>query len=72
MKFFIETIGCQMNINDSDKITDCLLISGLEQTNDMSEADLVILNTCSVRFSAEHKAYSFLGRIGEQKEKILI
>ncbi|GAB1401844.1 tRNA (N6-isopentenyl adenosine(37)-C2)-methylthiotransferase MiaB [Elusimicrobiota bacterium] len=69
MKFFIETIGCQMNINDSDKITDCLLISGLEQTNDMSEADLVILNTCSVRFSAEHKAYSFLGRIGEQKEK---
>lgn len=69
MKFFIETIGCQMNVNDSDKITDCLLISGLEQTNDMQEADLVVLNTCSVRFSAEHKAYSFLGRIGEQKEK---
>lgn len=69
MKFFIETIGCQMNVNDSDKITDCLLASGLEQTNDMSEADLVILNTCSVRFSAEHKAYSFLGRIGEEKNK---
>ncbi len=69
MKFFIETIGCQMNVNDSDKITDCLLMSGLEQTSDMQEAGLVILNTCSVRFSAEHKAYSFLGRIGEQKEK---
>lgn len=69
MKFFVETIGCQMNVNDSDKITDYLLVSGLEQTNDMSEADLVILNTCSVRFSAEHKAYSFLGRIGEQKDK---
>lgn len=69
MKFFVETIGCQMNVNDSDKITDYLLSDGLEYADDVLQADLVILNTCSVRFSAEHKAYSFLGRLSEQKSK---
>lgn len=69
MKFFVETIGCQMNVNDSDKITDYLLSEGLEYADDVLQADLVILNTCSVRFSAEHKAYSFLGRLSEQKDK---
>lgn len=68
MKFFIETIGCQMNVNDSDKISDYLVDRGCVMTADMSKADIVILNTCSVRFSAEHKAYSFLGRIKEQKD----
>ena len=68
MKFFIETIGCQMNVNDSDKITDYLLKAGLEKTDDILQSDLVLLNTCSVRFSAEHKAYSFLGRLAEHKK----
>ncbi len=68
MKFFIETIGCQMNVSDSDKITDYLLKSGLEKTDDILKSDLVLLNTCSVRFSAEHKAYSFLGRLAEHKK----
>lgn len=57
-----------MNVNDSDKISDYLYSRGCVLTFDISKADLVILNTCSVRFSAEHKAYSFLGRVKEQKD----
>lgn len=57
-----------MNVNDSDKISDYLYSRGCVLTSDISKADLVILNTCSVRFSAEHKAYSFLGRVKEQKD----
>ncbi|MDD5102719.1 MAG: tRNA (N6-isopentenyl adenosine(37)-C2)-methylthiotransferase MiaB [Endomicrobiaceae bacterium] len=68
MNFFMETIGCQMNVNDSDKISNYLIDHGCVLTLDISQADIVILNTCSVRFSAEHKAYSFLGRIKEQKD----
>lgn len=68
MKFYIETIGCQMNVNDSDKMAQFLLENGLAFTQDYSKADMVIVNTCSVRFSAEHKAYSLLGRLKEQKE----
>ncbi|MDD2523281.1 MAG: radical SAM protein, partial [Endomicrobiaceae bacterium] len=68
MNFFMETIGCQMNVNDSDKISNYLIDHGCVLTLEISQADIVILNTCSVRFSAEHKAYSFLGRIKEQKD----
>lgn len=68
MNFFIETIGCQMNVNDSEKISKFLIDHNCTLTLDISQADIVILNTCSVRFSAEHKAYSFLGRIKEQKD----
>ncbi|MBR3627808.1 MAG: tRNA (N6-isopentenyl adenosine(37)-C2)-methylthiotransferase MiaB [Elusimicrobia bacterium] len=68
MKFYIETIGCQMNVNDSEKMAEILSEYGCIQTNDILLADFVIVNTCSVRFSAEHKAYSLLGRLKEQKE----
>ena len=67
-KFFIETIGCQMNVNDSNKMAEILLEKGCVSAQDMLNADIVIINTCSVRFSAEHKAYSLLGRLKEQKE----
>ena len=68
MKFYIETIGCQMNVNDSNKMAEILSEYGCMQTKDMLQADIVIVNTCSVRFSAEHKAYSLLGRLKEQKD----
>lgn len=68
MKFYIETIGCQMNVNDSNKMAEFLLDNGCMPTQDMLSADIVIINTCSVRFSAEHKAYSLLGRLKEQKD----
>ena len=68
IKFDIETIGCQMNVNDSDKMAEILSEKGCSRTDDMLQADIVIVNTCSVRFSAEHKAYSLLGRLKEQKD----
>ncbi len=69
MKFYIETLGCQMNVNDSDKMAEILSAKGLVRINNYSDADMVIINTCSVRFSAEHKAYSLLGRLNELKQK---
>lgn len=68
IKFYIETIGCQMNVNDSDKMAEILSKKGCFRSEDMAQADIVIVNTCSVRFSAEHKAYSLLGRLKEQKD----
>ncbi len=69
MKFYVETLGCQMNVNDSDKMSEFLLQQGLERCDSCFDADMVIVNTCSVRFSAEHKAYSLLGRWKELKDK---
>ncbi|MDR2191287.1 MAG: tRNA (N6-isopentenyl adenosine(37)-C2)-methylthiotransferase MiaB [Endomicrobium sp.] len=67
MKFFIETIGCQMNICDSDAVSLSLLTFGADKVNALVDADVAVLNTCSVRAQAEHKAYSWLGRAEELK-----
>jgi tRNA-2-methylthio-N6-dimethylallyladenosine synthase len=67
MKFFIETIGCQMNVCDSNVLSLSLSACGALKTNSFSEADVVILNTCSVRAQAEQKAFSWLGRAEELK-----
>jgi tRNA-N(6)-(isopentenyl)adenosine-37 thiotransferase enzyme MiaB len=69
MKYFIQTFGCQMNANDSDLIAGHLLRQGFSSSDDPKKADLIILNTCSVRQQAEHKAASFLGRLEPLKKK---
>ncbi|MDR3049182.1 MAG: tRNA (N6-isopentenyl adenosine(37)-C2)-methylthiotransferase MiaB [Elusimicrobiota bacterium] len=69
MNFKIETIGCQMNVNESDNISQTLISLGAAQTDDINDADIVILNTCSVRAQAEQKAFSFLGRAQELKSQ---
>lgn len=67
---YIETFGCQMNVSDSEKVAALLKGEGYSPTPDSSEADLIILNTCSVRAKAEHKVYSYLGRFkGLKREK---
>jgi tRNA-2-methylthio-N6-dimethylallyladenosine synthase len=66
-RFFIETFGCQMNDLDSEKIAGNLLQSGMEPTEDASQADLIILNTCSVREKAVQKVYARLGEIKRHK-----
>ncbi|OGP63120.1 MAG: tRNA (N6-isopentenyl adenosine(37)-C2)-methylthiotransferase MiaB, partial [Deltaproteobacteria bacterium RBG_13_49_15] len=66
---YINTIGCQMNIHDSERIETMMRSSGYEITPFMELADLILLNTCSVREKAEHKTYSFLGRLAELKKK---
>ncbi len=62
-KFFIQTFGCQMNVYDGQRIAAMLESHGLTQTEDISDADLIILNTCAVREKATNKVYSALGRI---------
>ena len=62
-KFFIQTFGCQMNVYDGQRIAAMLEKFGMTQTDDVSDADLIILNTCAVRAKATDKVYSALGRI---------
>jgi tRNA-2-methylthio-N6-dimethylallyladenosine synthase len=68
-KFFIQTFGCQMNVYDGQRIAAMLEKHGLIQTDDVSNADLIILNTCSVREKATNKVYSALGRIRAAKKE---
>ena len=66
---YINTIGCQMNVYDSEQIAMGLAHLGYQQTSSLETADLVILNTCAVRAKAEQKAFSFLGRLARLKKK---
>ncbi|WP_319533275.1 tRNA (N6-isopentenyl adenosine(37)-C2)-methylthiotransferase MiaB [uncultured Cohaesibacter sp.] len=68
-KVFVKTYGCQMNVYDSDRMSDSLATKGYSPTDVMEEADLVILNTCHIREKAAEKVYSELGRIRQLKEK---
>lgn len=69
-KLLIKSYGCQMNEYDSAKIADVLAaVCGFTLTKDSSEADLIILNTCSIRAKAEEKIFSELGRLRPLKKK---
>ncbi len=68
-KLYIKTFGCQMNEYDSDKMADVLHANeGMELTNTPEDADVVLLNTCSIREKAEDKVFSDLGRLRELKK----
>ncbi|MDE2086144.1 MAG: tRNA (N6-isopentenyl adenosine(37)-C2)-methylthiotransferase MiaB, partial [Xanthomonadaceae bacterium] len=67
-KLFIKTHGCQMNEYDSAKMADVLKAShGLELTDNEAEADVILVNTCSIREKAQEKVFSQLGRWKEHK-----
>lgn len=66
-KVYLETYGCQMNVHDSEKATHALSDLGYSQTSEVSEADLVLLNTCMVREKAARKVFA---RINEIKNEI--
>src|SRR5262245_27627913 len=68
-KLYIETVGCQMNVLDSELVVAKLRQEGYELTGDIQEADAILYNTCSVRQHAEDKIYSALGRIKRIKER---
>ena len=69
-KLFIKTQGCQMNEYDSDRMQDLLNLShGFETTTNEEEADLILLNTCSIREKAQEKVFHQLGRWKKLKEK---
>ncbi|HXW60311.1 MAG TPA: radical SAM protein, partial [Myxococcota bacterium] len=69
MKVFLETFGCQMNILDSELIEGQLKAAGHHFVASAEEANVVLLNTCSVRDVSEHKVISRLGKLKERKEK---
>jgi tRNA-2-methylthio-N6-dimethylallyladenosine synthase len=69
-KVYMETHGCQMNVYDSTKMVDVLRASHqVEATTNPAEADIILLNTCSVREKAQEKVFSELGQFRELKEK---
>jgi tRNA-2-methylthio-N6-dimethylallyladenosine synthase len=65
---YIETLGCQMNKSDSERILGILSSIGYDETEEIREADLLIVNTCNIRQLSADKAYSRLGRWGQMKE----
>ena len=67
--YFLWTVGCQMNIADSEKLAAGFTRLGLNETKTMDDATIVVINTCSIRQHAEDRAYSQLGRVRLQKEK---
>ncbi len=68
-KYHLITFGCQMNKNDSERISTLLKNSGLEPTDEKEEADLILINTCSVRQSAEDRVFGQLHAYKPLKEK---
>jgi tRNA-2-methylthio-N6-dimethylallyladenosine synthase len=72
-KVYLETFGCQMNVSDSERVATSLAMKGFEITATEESADVILLNTCSVREKAEHKLYSRVGRIrGSGRAKPII
>jgi len=65
----IHTIGCQMNVYDSEKLGAVLNSLGYRPTPHPEQADIIVCNTCAVRHKAEEKAFSFLGRFAGDKQK---
>ena len=70
MKYFIETYGCQMNVHDSERMAGLLESSGYDRAESDVDADLVVINTCSVRERAEEKLYTRLGEIKEMGREL--
>ena len=68
-KLFIKSYGCQMNVYDATRMADVLAPEGYEETTDMAEADLVVLNTCHIRERAAEKVFSELGKVRVLKEE---
>src|SRR5882672_6820926 len=68
-KLYIETVGCQMNVLDSELVVGSLRRHGYELTDEATDADVILFNTCSVRQHAEDKIYSALGRLRPHKKK---
>jgi tRNA-2-methylthio-N6-dimethylallyladenosine synthase len=68
-RLYIETVGCQMNVLDSEMVVASLRRRGYELADGIADADTILFNTCSVREQAENKTYSALGRLRTEKKK---
>jgi tRNA-2-methylthio-N6-dimethylallyladenosine synthase len=68
-KYLIRTFGCQMNAHDSERIAGLLEADGLKVTEQMDDADVVVLNTCCIRENADNKLYGTLGHLKSLKDR---
>lgn len=68
-KYFIKTYGCQMNVHDSEEISALIESLGYIKTEEMENADFIILNTCAIRENAHDKVFGFLGRCKHLKKE---
>ena len=66
-KVFMKTYGCQMNVYDSQRMSDALAVEGYQPTEVIEDADLILINTCHIREKAAEKVYSQLGRLDKMK-----
>src|SRR5713101_245651 len=69
-KYLVETFGCQMNQHDSERMAGLLEQAGYDRTDDDRDADVIVINTCSVREKAEEKLYTRLGEIRMMGDEI--
>jgi tRNA-2-methylthio-N6-dimethylallyladenosine synthase len=67
--FHIETFGCQMNVNDSEKVAGLMLAEGHRRAEGPGDADFVFINTCAVREKASEKLFHALGRLKKIKDR---
>ncbi|MCJ7779288.1 MAG: tRNA (N6-isopentenyl adenosine(37)-C2)-methylthiotransferase MiaB [Acidimicrobiia bacterium] len=67
--YFIRTFGCQMNEHDSERIAGLLESDGMTRTDDAAAADVVVLNTCTIRENADQRLYGYLGSLKADKQK---
>ncbi|MBW2001713.1 MAG: hypothetical protein JRI30_04260, partial [Deltaproteobacteria bacterium] len=67
--FYIKTFGCQMNVHDSDTISQILVNKGYKKTDSINDAHIILINTCTVRQKAEQKALTLIGRLASLKRK---
>lgn len=67
-KVYIETMGCQMNKSDTERMLGMLSHFGYEETKEPKQADLLMINTCSIRQLSEDKAFSAIGTWGKWKK----
>ena len=71
-KVYLETFGCQMNVSDSERVATSLAAKGFEVTSNENSADIILINTCSVRDKAEQKLYSRIGRLRNSRSEMPI
>ena len=69
LKYLIMTMGCQLNENDSEKLSGMIENMGYTKTDELEEADLVVFNTCCVREDAEDKLFGKLGEVKKKEEQ---
>ena len=68
-KYLIRTFGCQMNVHDSERIAGVLAAEGMTSTQDVSQAQVIVLNTCAIRENADNKLYGNLGHLKPLKDQ---